>query len=132
METVISKSSESDRASSDVSDIENDHPQTIVPRPVKGGILFSRLVKGGKVNLDKLSKTAPAVTTSKIQPKRQTKVSLSVPIHKAQDKENKEQRSLVPVPEAYGVIPGVSASDSEEDKPLPSEVRENPVVKGLC
>ena len=126
METVILKLSESDSVSSDVSDIENDHPQTIVSRPVKSGIVLSRSVKGGKVNLDKLGKTAPAVTASKIQPKRQTKFTQSVPMHKTQDKENKEHCSLVHVPEAFGV------SDSEDDKPLPSEVLKISAVKGLC
>ena len=69
MGTVVSKSPESDSASSDVSDSENDHQQTKVPRPVKGGIVFSRLVKGGWVNLDKISETAQAAPPSKKQPR---------------------------------------------------------------
>ena len=44
-------------------------------------------------------------------------------MHKNQDKEN---RALVHVPEAHGV------SDSEDDKPLPSEARKKLIVKGLC
>ena len=60
---------------------------------------------------------------SKKQSKRQTKASQSAPMHKHQDTEN---RSCVHVPDAHDV------SDSENDKPVPSqEARKKPVAKGL-
>ena len=63
----------------------------------------------GKINLDKRNSPTLAVSSSKEQPKRQTDVAQSIPVQRAQGKENKEQRSLVPIT-ARGDV-----SDSEDD-----------------
>ena len=58
---VIPSVPDADSASSEVSDSEDDHPQH---NPVKTGIVYSRSVKGGWVNLDTISKTASTVNAS--------------------------------------------------------------------
>ena len=105
MGTVVSKSPESDSASSDVSDeSDDDHP---LPKHPDGTIIYTRRVKGGKLIIRNINQPAPAVATSKMQ--RQTKTIKPI---RAQDKENKGPRSLVPVSGALAV------SDSDDDKPV--------------
>ena len=86
-----------------------------------GMMIYTRRVKGGKFIVRNTDHSAPAVATSKMQ--RQTKTIQSASKIRAQDKENKEPRALVPVPE-------VLLSDSEDDKPVRPEGRKR-VVKEL-
>ena len=117
---VISKSSESDRASSDVIDeSEEDHS---LPKHPDGMVIYTRRVKGGKLIIKNIDQPAPAVATSKMQ--RQTKTTQPAPMIRAQDKENKGPRALVPVS-------GELLSNSENDKPVRPEGRKK-VVKASC
>ena len=87
------------------------------------GIVYSRWVKGGWVNLDNISKTASAVNASKTQPKQQSKFTQPASRRQAKGKEKKEQCSLLP-------RSATTLSDSEDDKPVPIVVRKK-VVKEL-
>ena len=115
---VVSKSTESDSASSDVSDDESDSDDDLPLLP-EGTVIYTRMVKGGKAIIRNIDKPAPAVVTSKMQ--RQTKTIK--PMIRAQDKENKGPRFLVPVPE-------VITSDLENDKQV-RPVGRKKVVKEL-
>ena len=117
---VVPEIPDADSASSEVSDSEDDHPQT---KPVKTGIVYSRSVKDGWVNLDNISKTASAVNAPKTQPKQQSKFTQPASRRQATGKDNKEQRSWLP-------CSATALSDSEDDKPVPIVVRKK-VVKEL-
>ena len=78
-----------------------------------------------KINLYKRNSPTLAVSSSKKQPKRQTNVAQSIATQRAQGKENKERRSLAPIPVRDDI------SDSKDDKPLSLEVLKKSAVKRL-
>ena len=111
---VALKSSESDSASSDVSDDESED-DIPVPKHPDGTIIYTRRVKGGKYIVKNIEHPAQAVAKPKMQ--RQTKTINPVSMIRAQDKKNTGPRSLVPVSAALTV------SDSDDDKPARPEGR---------